>query len=204
MQSWRSFVTLPSQTVRKPCASLGYPPPGGGWGAGCPSRWLSPPGDRFAPAGTALPPAAGHWPQRQWPVAPRRNPAGFRTASQRPQRRRAQRPVTPEQLGAEGRRGDHMSRPPQRTGRSDRACSYSHRRGDHMSRRPQRPVAPEQLGAEGRWGDCMSRPPHREHAGDRPRPRVHRIAAYENSGMISSPQRRTCSRISSWSCRPTR
>ena len=32
---WCSLVTLSSQIVRKPCAFLGYPPPGGGWGAGC-------------------------------------------------------------------------------------------------------------------------------------------------------------------------
>ena len=29
-------MTVLRQVVRKPCALLGYPPPGGGWGAGCP------------------------------------------------------------------------------------------------------------------------------------------------------------------------
>ena len=36
--SWGTLVTLLSQIVRKLCAFLGYPPPGGGWEVGCPSR----------------------------------------------------------------------------------------------------------------------------------------------------------------------
>ena len=39
-QSWHNFVTLLWQPARNPRAFLSYPPPGGGWGVGCPYGWV--------------------------------------------------------------------------------------------------------------------------------------------------------------------
>ena len=77
-QSCCSLVTLLWQTVRKPCAFLGYPPPGGGWGAGCPSWRLCAAtrrGDRDGRSGGSL---------RRWPsdrTAAVRRPAAYLTIS---------------------------------------------------------------------------------------------------------------------------